>query len=90
MAKLKLHYDNKLGRVELLSGGSQIPIATLYPEDFSDFLWQINTFVEANSPNLTRKRSVFATAYQAAIRKDAWKWIGGVVKEKVSSMFGVK
>jgi hypothetical protein len=90
MARLKLTYDRKEGRVEVRMRGSQNPIATMYPDEFADFLGQINEFVARFSPSLQSKKSRFEMALRAAMRKDAWKWIGGAVKEKVSSMFGVK
>lgn len=87
MARLKLFYDPKAGRVEVRREKSDTPMATMYPDEFADFLWQINTFVDANTPPAKRKPGRFARAFHASMRTESWKWIGGVVKEKVRGIF---
>lgn len=86
MARLKLFYDRKAGRVEVRGEKSDTPMVTMYPDEFADFLWQINSFVEGNTPPARRKPSLFAKAFHASMRTESWKWIGSVVKEKVWSI----
>jgi len=84
MAKVKIFYDNKAGRIELRAKGSDIPFVSMFPDEFADLLWQINDFVGKNaSGDEWRRKSAFAKAYHTALRKDTWKWIGGAIKEKL-------
>ncbi len=87
MTQLRFLYDNKMGRVEIVRKGSDIPIATLYPEDFADFLQQVYDFVDRSTPPAERKRGRLSRYFQASMRKESWKWIGGIFKEKVSKFF---
>lgn len=84
---LKLFYDRKAGRMEIRRYGASDPIATLDPEEFADLLGQINEFVAANSPHIKRA-GLFARTFRSSMRKESWKWIGGVVKEKIRGIFG--
>lgn len=86
MARLKLFYNRKDGRVEVRREKSDTPMATMYPDEFADFLWQINTFVDANTPPAQRKPSLFTRAFHASMRRESWRWIGGVIKEKIGGM----
>lgn len=84
MSRIKLTYNKKDGRVELWNRGfKSSPIACLSPEEFSDLLGQINDFVESNTPALRKKKSRMELALRMAMRKDAWKWIGGAIREKL-------
>lgn len=87
MTQLRFLYDNKMGRVEIVRKGSDIPIATLYPEDFADFLQQVNDFVERSTPPAERKVGKLSRHFRDSMRKESWKWIGGVFKQKVSKLF---
>lgn len=86
MTRLRFLYDRKMGRVEIVRKGSDTPIATLYPEDFADFLQQVNDFVEGNTPRAERKSGKLSRYFRASMRRESWKWIGSVVKEKISGI----
>ena len=87
MTRLRFLYDRKMGRVEIVRKGSDTPIATLYPEDFADFLKQVYDFVDRSTPPAERKAGKISQYFHSSMRKESWKWIGGVVKQKVSNLF---
>jgi len=82
---LKLQYDRKAGRMDIYRRGSDTPIATLQPDEFADFLGQINDFVDRFAPQ--KRPRPLARALHNSFRKESWKWIGGAIVEKVSGIF---
>lgn len=88
MARMKLFYDRRFGRLEIREKGSQIPRITLTDEEFADLLEQIFEFIDTHSPNIGRKsKSRWKQAFSSSVRAEAWAWLGGAVKEKITGYF---
>lgn len=82
---LKLQYDRKAGRMDIYRRGSDTPIAILSPDEFADLMSQIGDFVDRFTP--PKQPRPLARALHNSFRKESWKWIGGVILEKVSGIF---
>lgn len=88
MAQVKLKYDDRMGRVELWERGDNSPRLSLSPDDFANLLEQIFKFVETNSPHLKKQSDDrWRHAFGKSVRREAWAWLGGAVKEKIKGYF---
>jgi len=91
MSRVKLHYNRYDGRMELRNKGSDAPMAVMNSEEFADFLQQIFDFTERFNPQMkVEHEGRISRGFHNAMRREAWNWIGGAVKDKVTGIFSRK
>lgn len=88
MGQVKIKYDDRVGRIEIYERGDTSPRLSLNHEDFANLLEQVFAFVEQNSPHLKKQSSDrWQRAFGKSVRREAWTWLGGAVKEKIKGYF---
>lgn len=88
MPRVKLHYNRYKGHMELRNEGSSSPIAFMNEEEFADLMQQIFNFTERFNPQMkVEHEGRIGKGFHNAMRREAWNWIGGAVKDKVTGLF---
>lgn len=88
MPRVKLHYNRYKGQMELRNEGSSAPIAFMNEEEFAHLMQQIFDFTERFNPQMkVEHEGRISQGFHNAMRREAWNWIGGAVKDKVTGFF---
>jgi len=91
MSRVKLHYNRYDGRMELRNHGSDTPMAVMNEEEFADLMQQIFDFTDRFNPQMKMGHEErMNKGFHKAMRREAWDWIGGAVKDKVTGLFRKK
>jgi hypothetical protein len=91
MSKVKIKYDERLGRVEFWCKGESSPRLVQESDEFAHTLEQIFDFVEQNSPVVKAKSSgMWKRAFGKSVRQEAWQWLRVSVSDKIKNSLRIK